>query len=285
MESRSTPRVVSTHEEWVIIVDDDVPMQELACATLAAGGLAATGVCSVFGLRQLVATHEPRVVVLGVSPVKAAHEIVGDVESIRSVLDASVPLVVFGVAAQDRELAKLVQQRKVRAFVRRAEDPFQLLRAIADLLPSRRPSPASGSKSGPQPAIDVSGRNLRLLLIDDSELTLGLMQERLSQIGFDVRIAVALGEAQSILRGWCPNVVVADVNMPEMRGDDLCARIKSKTSRDVLIFLCSSMPEAELRMLASAAGADGYVSKTSGHDAVANRIALLCKRLPTSLSA
>lgn len=105
----------------------------------------------------------------------------------------------------------------------------------------------------------------KLLLIDDSEMTLEMMQSTLSEIGFDVRIAVALGEVRSIVAHWHPNVIVADVKRPDMSGDELCARIKASVQRnDVFVLLCSSLPDAELAELARHAGADGYVSKSQG---------------------
>jgi CheY-like chemotaxis protein len=100
------------------------------------------------------------------------------------------------------------------------------------------------------------------------------------QSGFDVRIALSLGEVQSIIQGWSPNVIVADVNMPDIRGDDLCARLKTAAAtRDAMVMLCSSMPPSELSGIADAAGADGFVSKELGLDHFVSTIEQLCRRV------
>jgi two-component system phosphate regulon response regulator PhoB len=95
-----------------------------------------------------------------------------------------------------------------------------------------------------------------------------------------VRIALALGEVRSIIEGWSPNVIVADVNMPEIRRDDLCARIKAAaTTRSAVVMLCSSLPDDELADIALTAGADGFVSKSGGVDHFVAAIEAQCRRI------
>src|SRR5207247_4582724 len=87
----------------------------------------------------------------------------------------------------------------------------------------------------------------------------------LSSRGCDVRLAVALGEVRSIVANWAPQVIVADVKRPDIRGEELCARLKASVEGSrVLVLLCSSLPDVELAQLARLANADGYVSKAHG---------------------
>ena len=52
---------------------------------------------------------------------------------------------------------------------------------------------------------------------------------------------------------------------PDIRGDELCARLKASVNGvNVLVLLCSSLPDRELAALALAAAADGFVSKSHG---------------------
>lgn len=143
----------------------------------------------------------------------------------------------------------------------------------------------AGPESGASPKAGVGSRQgewerVRLLLIDESEMTLELMQERLVAEGADVRIAVALGEVDSIVANWCPNMVVANVKRADLAGDALCARLKHAVgSQELRILLCSTLPDAELRLLAMAAGADGFVSKSRGLDSFVREVVEMTMKL------
>jgi CheY-like chemotaxis protein len=120
---------------------------------------------------------------------------------------------------------------------------------------------------------------VRVLLIDDDELTLEILQSHLLASGYEVRIALSLGEVRSIIDGWQPAVIVADVNMPDMRGDDLCARLKAAArTRDAVVVLCSSMPDAELEERARRASADGWISKRVGVEGVTSLLQTAMRR-------
>jgi len=152
----------------------------------------------------------------------------------------------------------------------RAPEPSEA-RAFAG--PESGASPKGSSRQG-------EWQRVRLLLIDESEMTLELMQERLVAEGADVRIAVALGEVDSIVANWCPNMVVANVKRADLAGDALCARLKHAVgSQELRILLCSTLPDAELRLLAMAAGADGFVSKSRGLDSFVREVVEMTMKL------
>lgn len=162
--------------------------------------------------------------------------------------------------------------------------------AIAAPPPPSFRTDESGAPSSPWSQLSTpnsdSGRihgeweRVRLLLIDESEMTLELMQERLHAEGADVRIAVALGEVDSIVANWCPNLIVANVRRADLAGDALCARLKHAVgSSELRILLCSTLPDAELRLLAMAAGADGFVSKSRGLDSFVREVVEMTMKL------
>jgi CheY-like chemotaxis protein len=146
----------------------------------------------------------------------------------------------------------------------RQPDGRLLLSLLRRLLPPLKAAPSRTTRPPSRDVIPIGPRP-KILLIDDSEITLELMQSLLSSRGFDLRIAVSLGEIRSIVANWSPQVIVADVKRPDIRGDELCARLKSSVeSASDLVLLCSSLPDAELSELARAAAADGHVSKSHG---------------------
>jgi twitching motility two-component system response regulator PilH len=123
-------------------------------------------------------------------------------------------------------------------------------------------------------------RRWRVLLIDDSEITLELQQDILSRAGFDVRSATKLGDFGKLLHHWSPEIILTDVVMPDMSGVDLCRTLKSRyDTAHVPIVLCSTLEIEELERLARECDADGFVSKSDGLDTLPDELRLLCEEL------
>jgi DNA-binding NarL/FixJ family response regulator len=249
-------------------------------AALASAGYEAVAVATTLGLRKALRPNRPAVVVCDVSPPLTIPQAVAAVESVRGVTEGRARIVLSGSQSSE-QLATLVLACGAAGFVERRDDPTVLLRGIRRLLATRRGSvaPERLSEIGEAPT-PPRWAIIKLLLVDDSEITLELMQERLRASGFDVRIALSFGEVLSIVRGWSPNVIVADVKMRDMRRDDLGALLKTTSAtRDAIVMLCSSMPEEELAAIADAAGADGFVSKNNGLDHFVSCVEAMCRRI------
>src|SRR5205085_2762298 len=83
--------------------------------------------------------------------------------------------------------------------------------------------------------------------------------DALARDGFEVRAANRLGEFDRLLEGWRPDVVLTDVNMPELSGAQLCRELKARfKSHSVPVVLLSSLSDAELERVARDCGADAY---------------------------
>lgn len=122
------------------------------------------------------------------------------------------------------------------------------------------------------------GRTPRtILLVDDSELTLLLEEEVLAEAGYEVQTATSFAAVEEILGSWAPEIVLTDVSMPDVDGQELCRRVKAMASRPVAVILFSSRPDAELDELARSCGADGAISKSSGLEALPGRLEALLR--------
>jgi CheY-like chemotaxis protein len=104
----------------------------------------------------------------------------------------------------------------------------------------------------------------RILFVDDSATVRAAMTAKLGDRGYPVRAAKNLAETARLLGEFDPEIVVTDVHMPEVEGDDLCKRIKQQMNRVVPVILYSGLPDEELRARANAASADAHVSKLQG---------------------
>ncbi len=122
----------------------------------------------------------------------------------------------------------------------------------------------------PRPLSPSAGR--RLLLIDDSATVRAAVAARLVDRGYPVRTARSLTETARLIAEFDPEIVVTDVCMPHVEGDELCRRIKAHMKRLVPVLLYSSLPEEQLAERARAAGADGYLCKIRGIEALIERM-------------
>lgn len=104
----------------------------------------------------------------------------------------------------------------------------------------------------------------RIFIIDDSRTGLTFIKQSLEDAGYVVQgFESPLGISQELIRRR-PDLVLLDVMMPSINGDNMCKLIRSLNGgQDIRIVLYSSKPVAELSSLAAECGADGYIVKTS----------------------
>jgi serine/threonine-protein kinase len=105
-----------------------------------------------------------------------------------------------------------------------------------------------------------------VLLVDDQPALLEMLGEALREAGFRVTTAANGREALARLQASDPDVVVADVEMPEMDGYELCRRFRAAGHADVPFLFCSGRGEPDHRLEGLQAGADDYIVKPADLD-------------------
>jgi CheY-like chemotaxis protein len=124
-------------------------------------------------------------------------------------------------------------------------------------------------KSAPKEDLDAK----RIIFIDDSEITREMIRAALVDAGHVVQVAENLLNFDQRLAEFNPDIILTDVNMPDIRGDEICKVLKTKyDTADIPIVLFSSKDTEELSELAERAGADGFVSKQQGFDKLIEKI-------------
>jgi len=113
----------------------------------------------------------------------------------------------------------------------------------------------------------------KILLMDDSEITLEILKEGLEQKGFEVYTTTNLVEFDQTIGKIKPDLIITDIMMPEVKGDRICEVLKrDHHTANTPIILFSSIEEDELRALCKKAGADGYISKKSEPEEIVEKI-------------
>ena len=116
----------------------------------------------------------------------------------------------------------------------------------------------------------------RVLVIDDSPVTLKLVAATLERAGYEVRASSEVAGLRVAFGSWHPDLVLTDVDMPDLTGVELCKQLKaSYDSAHLPVVLYSSRSDAELAELARACEADGFLSKSRGIAALPGELAYL----------
>ena len=109
--------------------------------------------------------------------------------------------------------------------------------------------------------IGVGNGNPSLLVIDDQPEILELLEEMLSD-GFSVLKARNGKEGLEKALEFIPDIIIADIMMPEMDGYQLCNEIKSNQRTDhIPVVLLTAKTETHDRIQGYQKGADAYVTK------------------------
>ncbi len=102
----------------------------------------------------------------------------------------------------------------------------------------------------------------RILIVDDEPDILKVMRFRLTQRGYEIATAVNGQEGLERAKEFKPDLILADIVMPKMKGDELCRRIKADpaTRHMAVIIMTASIigqtPEAIHKIKA-----DGFILK------------------------
>ena len=111
----------------------------------------------------------------------------------------------------------------------------------------------------------------RILLVDDSELIRESAARALSTAGYQVTVRASFDELlEHGFEGF--DLILMDVQMPELYGDDVAFTLRGERGVTTPIYLFSSVDETELAQLAADAGVDGYIPKNVGYEELVVRV-------------
>jgi DNA-binding response OmpR family regulator len=108
----------------------------------------------------------------------------------------------------------------------------------------------------------------RVLVIDDSPMLVELTVRALTAAGYQASGAMDLASLEQKLAEGPAALILMDVNMPEMFGDDVVEYLRSMKKVSSKLVLYSDLPEQELATKVRTSGADGYILKGAGLEAV-----------------
>ncbi len=118
----------------------------------------------------------------------------------------------------------------------------------------------------------------RILVIDDEPQIRRIMRETLSGEGYEVNDAKNGHDGLLKMREFRPDLVLLDINIPDVSGVELCREIR-KDSHIAIVMLTVRKSEAD-KVAALDAGADDFITKPFGTPELLARVRAALRRVP-----
>jgi phosphoserine phosphatase RsbU/P len=119
--------------------------------------------------------------------------------------------------------------------------------------------------------IDLKGKNI--LIVDDTPENLRLLVNILRKTDYKVRPAPSGKAALTAIKASPPDLVLLDINMPEMDGYEVCKILKSDIkTREIPVIFISAMHETIDKIKAFESGGIDYISKPFHVEEVLERV-------------
>jgi two-component system invasion response regulator UvrY len=113
---------------------------------------------------------------------------------------------------------------------------------------------------------------MNLLIVDDHAVVRAGFARLFTDLPkCTIKYAASGLEALSLLRGWDPEVIVLDLNMPGISGFDLLRRIHTEKS-SAKILVATMYSELDYVDRAFSCGAIGYITKSAAPDELLNAV-------------
>lgn len=102
----------------------------------------------------------------------------------------------------------------------------------------------------------------RVLIAEDSRIQAKILENRLTQAGYVVRVAQDGAQGLEMARLEKPDLIISDIEMPRMTGYEFCRAVKEDPAlQNVPVILLSTLADALDIIKGLDAGADNYVTK------------------------
>jgi two-component system OmpR family response regulator len=128
-----------------------------------------------------------------------------------------------------------------------------------------------------QPLVRPDGAPARLLVVDDEEALVDLLGDALRFAGYEVHVARNGFDALKVAADVRPDLLVLDVNLPDLDGFEVCHRLRRDGEQAPVIFLTARDDPADLRT-GFTRGGDDYVTKPFSLEELNFRIQAVLRR-------
>ena len=135
---------------------------------------------------------------------------------------------------------------------------------------NRRPDPrlalSGGSEEAPRflpgsgPSVGAMADAARLLVVDDEDALVDMLRDALRFAGYEVHVARRGFEALAAAAEVEPDLIILDVNLPDIDGFEICRRLRAAGSEVPVVFLTARDDRDDVRT-GFTRGGDDYLTK------------------------
>ena len=112
-----------------------------------------------------------------------------------------------------------------------------------------------------------------ILVVDDKPDNLRLLSAMLSEQGYRARKALNGPMALRSVQAELPELILLDINMPEMNGYEVCQQLKAdENTRDIPVIFISALDETRDKVRAFGVGGADYITKPFQNEEVLARV-------------
>lgn len=116
-----------------------------------------------------------------------------------------------------------------------------------------------------------SAAQFRILMVDNEKDQLDIYRDMLENLSCDIHMALNGPDALNVLRAHTMDVIIADLEMPDMSGLELIRRIRAADITTPIIFVSGFAARQDVINLVNA-GANGFLEKPVSQDALLAQI-------------
>ncbi len=129
------------------------------------------------------------------------------------------------------------------------------------------------SRDLPPSPDSVSQSTATILIVDDTPNNLRVLSNILRRQGYEVRNAISGSVALMALKSVIPDLILLDINMPEMNGYEVCQRLKENPQTEAIpVIFLSALNESIDKVKAFQVGGVDYITKPFQIEEVLSRI-------------
>jgi len=103
---------------------------------------------------------------------------------------------------------------------------------------------------------------MKILAVDDNQMHCYALRKVLEHSGFEVLEAYSGADALELAQQGRPDVVLLDINLPDLSGYEICTRLKQdeRTRRIPVVFHTATESTGAAKSYAESVGASGFLT-------------------------
>lgn len=117
-----------------------------------------------------------------------------------------------------------------------------------------------------------------ILVVEDDQMIRELVSIYLEKAGYEVRLAANGEEAKESFRIFQPCLVILDLMLPKISGEELCSWFRSQKRNEVSIIMLSAKAKTQDKIAGLNMGADDYMTKPFEPDELVAHVEAVLRR-------